>query len=50
MRMPRAARISIGIGLGVLTVISLYLLLSTSSGPIASLGTHYPIAAGIALI
>ena len=40
MRMPRVARISIGIALGVLSVISLYLLFSAGSIPIAGLGTH----------
>jgi hypothetical protein len=40
MRMPRAARISIGIALGALAVISLYLLFSAGSIPIAGLGAH----------
>jgi hypothetical protein len=40
MRMPRAARISIGIALGALAVISLYLLFSAGSIPIAGLVTH----------
>jgi hypothetical protein len=49
MRMPRAAKISIGIALGVLAVISLYLLLSAGSSAIADAGTHYSAHARAAL-
>jgi hypothetical protein len=50
LRMPRVARISIGIGLGVLAVISLYFLFSAGSTPIAGLGTHYCTNPGISLV
>jgi hypothetical protein len=50
MRMPRVARISIGISLGILAVISLYLLFSAGSLPIAGLCTHHSMNAGLALI
>jgi hypothetical protein len=51
MRMPRAARVSIGIGLGLLAVISLYLLFSSAGSiPIAGFCRNCCTNAAISLI